>query len=298
MSILLTRADDARFERHATQRSEEALDSLGLESGPVPLLPLVDVCGVRRVIFRSLPVSGGLSVDRAGFSIHVKASKKDARQWTRMFNSASDGGRGLPRRVRFTIAHEIAHTFFFDWRNGEPVSLVDYEERSQLRRLERACNRGAAALLVPEVLLGRLIAGRPWTPSLLRSAAVAFNVSLETLLWRLHELRGIVPPHSMGAVVRDGGTHLSILALATGTKLRERLSASARSQLLQLLRVSQSRFAAAESSWTVSLDDRVGVRVAAVRDCELRLECLYEQPRTGLLIARMSSNSQLVFPFR
>jgi hypothetical protein len=62
-------------------------------------------------------------------------------------------GRFLPRRTRFTLAHEIAHTFFFDLKRSPPRSKYDFTLPQTVRAVERACNRVAGALLLPSRIL-------------------------------------------------------------------------------------------------------------------------------------------------
>jgi hypothetical protein len=85
-----------------------------------------------------------------------------------------------PARVRFTIAHELCHTFFYEvvpelkFRNHE----VDPSE-------ERLCNIGAAELLIPLRTLKRQAKGLGKSFKSLETLATAFRVSSEAMLLRL-----------------------------------------------------------------------------------------------------------------
>lgn len=309
MSPPIPLIDESTFEQYATDYSGRILASLNLKTGPVPLRPLVDLCSIQRVVFGWLPVAGGLSVDEKGFSIHVQADKKDARNWASFFNCQTDEARHLPPRVRFTIAHEIAHTFFFRWSGEKPVSLVDNPKQQLLPSLETACNRAAGALLLPQALLRPIVQDRSWTLSLFCSVASFFNVSPHVLLLRLQHLEklssDLISPHTLVAMIREEQKKPTIAARVAGRSVQKYLSSSP-SRWLELLQLSGSRFYEPYSSWTVELPTPSGLSGASVTLCDVRLKTLYksrtedsfEQPRTALLTANISPNSQFVLPFR
>ncbi len=83
-------------------------------------------------------------------------------------------------RRRFTLAHELAHTFFFDLTCSPPVYKGEDSPREQ-RVVERLCNEGANALLLPDRLLtkhSRKISSLSLTS--LRKISRAFDVSLQS----------------------------------------------------------------------------------------------------------------------
>ena len=86
-------------------------------------------------------------------------------------------------RVRFTIAHEICHTFFY-----EIVPELKFVSHQTDPAEERLCNVGAAALLMPNDDVVR--ATRKVTPSIvaLEQLAEHYNVSLEAMFLRLRRL--------------------------------------------------------------------------------------------------------------
>ncbi|EJM29539.1 ImmA/IrrE family metallo-endopeptidase [Pseudomonas sp. GM25] len=108
--------------------------------------------------------------------------------------ASEDGGRHLeynpmrPRgRLRFSIAHEIAHTLFDDWdhevrhRNGDTATQKDNWQ------LEVLCNIGAAELLMP---LGSFteLAGEELSIQKVMDVRKSFDVSVEACLIRLIKL--------------------------------------------------------------------------------------------------------------
>jgi hypothetical protein len=98
----------------------------------------------------------------------------------------------LTARQRFTLAHEIAHTFFYKGMDQVPVPSFSVKTRLEYRELEDICDRAAKRILVPMQLLRtqvqatlgesdridvnfvRKMVSRPY-----------FNVSYEVLLDRL-----------------------------------------------------------------------------------------------------------------
>ena len=86
-------------------------------------------------------------------------------------------------RIRFTIAHELCHTFFYEI--APELKFVPHQTDPEEERL---CNVGAAALLMPNDDVMR--ATRKVTPSLLvlEQLAEHYGVSLEAMFLRLRHL--------------------------------------------------------------------------------------------------------------
>jgi hypothetical protein len=141
---------------------------------------------IKRFVFRELPVGGGLIVEEDGFSVFVRSTPEDAPKWSASLSDPSDGGRSLPSRARFSIAHEIAHTFMYDLSQRRPRSFIGPCTGASLECLERTCNRAAASLLVPSARLKAAL-GRFELPDAydLFSIAKLFRVSTEVLVRRL-----------------------------------------------------------------------------------------------------------------
>ena len=87
-------------------------------------------------------------------------------------------------RQRFTIAHEICHTFFYEF-----VPELKYRPMAPDSGEERLCNLGAAELLVPEDLLATEVDVKYPSLSSLERLATRYRVSLEVMLVRLSSLR-------------------------------------------------------------------------------------------------------------
>jgi len=80
------------------------------------------------------------------------------------------------RRLRFRLAHEIGHSFFYDRRSRPPRRLIDRSEEE-----EEFCQQFASALLVPP----EVAANCPLDVSAVQALRDRFDVSLNAVAWAL-----------------------------------------------------------------------------------------------------------------
>lgn len=94
-----------------------------------------------------------------------------------------------PERRRFTLAHEIGHHLLSSrFANGKRLFFLD-TDRTRRTLAERACDRFAAMLLMPEHLVRRFYAELEHNPSYrLSILSVRFGVSEWAMRRRLREL--------------------------------------------------------------------------------------------------------------
>jgi hypothetical protein len=90
-------------------------------------------------------------------------------------------------RLRFSMAHELAHTLFPDCREQVRNRLSRSEMRDDDWQLEMLCNLGAAELLMPT---GSVLAVQQRSPTIddLLALRQTYAVSMEAILLRLHTL--------------------------------------------------------------------------------------------------------------
>jgi hypothetical protein len=182
----------ARVREDAWRQAGRLTAEFRWEDLPLPLARFAGQVGVRKVFFRRFSVDGQLEVrEDGGFDLRLHPLKGNARLLRQEYLQRD--GRRLHPRIRFTIAHEIAHALFFARRDGE-VATELYEPRSRKDevRVERECNRIAAALLMPEHLVRHAresLAADSTEPSAILALTLAFGVSPEALILRLGELR-------------------------------------------------------------------------------------------------------------
>jgi hypothetical protein len=125
-----------------------------------------------------MPCDGAIEVTADGFVVHMQSTKEQL-----VATSAVDSSALSPRQ-RFTLAHEISHTFFYG-AERRPI-----KPHPNLRLLENSCNYGAQGLLLPEHLIQREIGiGRRFDSiEMACDIASAAKVSAEVVLQRMEEL--------------------------------------------------------------------------------------------------------------
>lgn len=106
-------------------------------------------------------------------------------------------------RIRYSICHEIAHTFFQDCRERIRHRGVSHDAGPNGWELELLCNLGAAELLMPIGSLRDLQAELDISIDRVLQLRSRFDVSTEALLLRLVELTSF-PVAVFAASVRSG----------------------------------------------------------------------------------------------
>ena len=138
----------------------------------------IDLLAVARQVHavveeREMIPEAAMTPDGEGFRIHLQSNF-----------SLLPGAR---TRQRFSLAHEIAHTLFFELRDG---LLKARRDAPTGERLEGACHKGAALLLVPTNFLRKELrshANATDAAYILRLAR-QFDVSPEVMMRRLSDL--------------------------------------------------------------------------------------------------------------
>lgn len=87
-------------------------------------------------------------------------------------------------RLRFTIAHELCHTFFYEY-----VPEVKFVPHAVDPGEERLCDFGAAELLMPATSVQKTAEGLTVCMQSLYSLAAGFSVSVLAMFLRLRSLR-------------------------------------------------------------------------------------------------------------
>jgi Zn-dependent peptidase ImmA (M78 family) len=91
--------------------------------------------------------------------------------------------RSPKNRVRFTQAHELCHTFFYQY-----VPEIKFQPHAEDPAEEQLCNFGAAELLMPEYSLRREVKQLPCSIQSLLNLAAIYSVSPEAMMIRLRSL--------------------------------------------------------------------------------------------------------------
>lgn len=115
----------------------------------------------------------------------------------------------LKRRQRFTFAHEICHALFHEGHRDRPRPLAGIPKGASLEKL---CQQGAGYLLAPTDLL-------PTSAMVSRvqdfeRLSTRFDVSMDVLIRRVHEVNRLLPQEYAILLVRGHGEILQIDAMA------------------------------------------------------------------------------------
>lgn len=215
---------DSRW-KHWRRSTAAAVDQLATATAagalPVRLPEIARARKVREVVFRPLLVDGCLGVRGDGFVIFVGCEKRNSSDLNKAWSFGHPADRSLSARIRFTIAHEIAHTFFFDVEASPPRPTLDLKNPRTVSSLEQTCNQLAARILLPEPLFQKSVHETDvLDPVALRQLANKSGVSPHVLTVRLKQ--SFDWPDSFGAVlcVRHEGNGPKVLCKAMHYSLR------------------------------------------------------------------------------
>lgn len=119
---------------------------------PLPTPDLVACArqsGVLSIISCDLPAEGTMQAVAGGFRIYFRGS-----QYVEFDMNASEPVTLSPR-ARFTLAHEIAHTLFYERPNGvkSPLELPQLQQELRRGTAEVLCNDLAGRILIPTTVL-------------------------------------------------------------------------------------------------------------------------------------------------
>jgi hypothetical protein len=211
-------------QRRSAVQLAERLATTTTNSLPVDLKRIAAHRAIRRIEFTPLLTDGGLAVRSDGFVIYVRCDTGQAADLTARL--AEDGtGSTLPetilRRARFTIAHEIAHTLFYDIRSMPPRAKTKVDDRISTTKLELACNQIAGLLVIPEVLMQRTFSGFEFIrPEEFRTLANTAMVSSEAVVHRFQHLRRFNHPEVILASTSKRAGEWVITAISRHYSLR------------------------------------------------------------------------------
>jgi hypothetical protein len=156
---------------------------------PIDPAILADYCGVLGIERRPMVPEGVLTPVQGGFRIYLQSNFADR--------------PGVRLRQRFTIAHELVHTFYYDLNGGVPKRK---KSAPRGQTLERMCHIGASQILVPGGLLRREVKtmGEVASAESILDLARIFSVSAEVMIRRLHALE-LFASDNFAAILVDTG---------------------------------------------------------------------------------------------
>jgi len=175
---------------------------------PVDLAKVAARRGVRTICFRPMPCDGAIEAIESGFEVHLRAERE------RSVPILSVDTTKMDPRVRFTLAHEIGHTFFYDERFQPVVPQPDKP------LLEWMCNFAAVRLLLPKSLLELELGpgGRLDSLEMAQDLAEHTGVSCFVVVRRFDELKALVDQDYALLIVekKDDSTLLVLGACLNG----------------------------------------------------------------------------------
>ncbi len=169
----------------------EALACSSAENGfPVLLRQIAERRRVTGVEFRPLLVDAMLTTHPSGFRILFNSDRENPSELGERY-SGECRERLLPSRWRFSLAHELAHTLFYDISVARPQVAKEFRAgggRTALENLELYCNKLAAQFLLPAQLLRVAFRNLPSVNAeTIQDLANRAGVSVEVLVRRLGE---------------------------------------------------------------------------------------------------------------
>ena len=173
----------------------KAVKAKGALQPPINPASLADLCGVLSIESRPMVPEGVLAPVEGGFRVFIQSNFADR--------------PGANRRQRFTIAHELVHTFYYDLTEEIPRRSKGSPTG---QKLERLCHIGASQILVPEILLRDEVKknGEVESAQSVLDLARIFDVSPEVMIRRLHGLNGVLNDNFAAILVEtaNGGNQL------------------------------------------------------------------------------------------
>jgi hypothetical protein len=233
-------------------------------SFPVLLRPLAEVRRVTSVEFRPLLVDAMLTTHPNGFRILFN-SDGDASAGLQQRYKDESPERMMPSRLRFSLAHELAHTFFYDLSEPAPRIAKEFASgggRTALENLELYCNKLASHLLLPTAMVrAEFLRMKVIDPNSILRLSKRAGVSVEALVRRLGDENSLfVQRYFKGSIVlvdqKSDGTQIRAIAKPTVWNI---------ARGLQVMRVGEPWRLTTHSGTEISLGDLASISTAILK---------------------------------
>lgn len=124
--------------------------------------------------------------------MNIERSRHERRDAVIILSGAEKGKRGQilfnpdrpPGRQAFSVAHEIAHTFFPSTSGGARFREMTASDSQEMSELERLCDLGAAEVLMPKEEFQASV-GNSWSIEAIERLTSEFGSSREATVFRL-----------------------------------------------------------------------------------------------------------------
>lgn len=228
-------------------------------------------------------VDAMITTHTQGFRIIFNSGDSDASELRIKYENENEN-QIMPSRLRFSLAHEIAHTFFYNLSDEPPQLLKSFRaggKKTALEVLERNCNRIAAHLLLPTPLLKAKISNmKPINPESLINLASSAGVSIETLVRRIGDAGALLEsPYFCGCIVlvKQTGANLTISAIAKPARINI-------ARELRMMRPGENWQLKTQQGIDVGLDDSTPIK---------RLPLTVETPQSSVVKPYVMAVKQL-----
>jgi hypothetical protein len=152
--------------------------ALGAKNPPVDLFRVAALRRIQTLELRRMIPRGGLLAVDGGFQLYIRDPRGQVFQI-----EGDEPDQLLSARQRFTFAHEVAHTLFFDLSKRIPSPRAGSPDDLELENL---CDDAAGHMLVPAELLKTFVPDdRELAIELVQQVATIFRVSLSVALNRV-----------------------------------------------------------------------------------------------------------------
>ncbi len=224
----MRRQGDPLFERTRASAWQQAwtMSALAANSAPpVALHELASKLRIRQIEFLPLISTAGIRPLDGGYVIYINTRAPGAESVTReRLEPTHDDFSNLNSPLRFTVAHEMAHVFFFNAVGGNHDSPL---LRKHWQAIENSCNQMARVLLLPKAPFLRELGPDLLAAPQLWITSRRFAVSPRVLIYRLQleDLRHTMADSDGGLIglVEEGRDQAMLVAVHTiGTFARMR----------------------------------------------------------------------------
>lgn len=262
-----------------SQEADALASSAARFEFPVLLQKIAQRRRVTSVEFRPLLVDAMLTTHPSGFRILFNSEDKDAATLQARYEKETRE-QMLSPRLRFSLAHELAHTFFYDLSGGKPHIAKQFKAgggRTALENLEKNCNRLASHLLLPTPMLKNALRKmKSISPESLIELAHSSGVSTETLVRRFGENSPFfIEPYFPGCIIlaKETGsqTHVQAVARTQGLNIAAELQLIRSGERLQLADKSGTPIvpSCAPRNFVITFGSRSNLRKYAVKVAEV-----------------------------
>ena len=151
---------------------------------PVALHELASKVRIQRIELLPMLCTAAIGPVDGGYVIYINTTANGSEQIRKgHLDVTEEDFRCLNNSLRFSVAHEIAHVFFFNSVGGDCRNTL---LQDHWRALENSCSQMARVMLLPAKALVREIGNSVFAPGRLLEIVRRFKVSPAVFIYRLN----------------------------------------------------------------------------------------------------------------